>query len=60
MEDGYISGNIASWWTKKRPRYAITKRGGNIELARSYTGWAAHGARRCPVCKTIIVREKSK
>jgi hypothetical protein len=56
MEDGYIAGSYAIWWTKKRPRFVLNKRGGNIELAQSFDGWAARGASRCPICKVIIVK----
>ena len=57
MENGFLAGNAAIWWTKKSPNILMTRNGGNIRLARSYTKWAHLRARRCSNCKITIVMD---
>ena len=54
LENGFVVGSLVIWWTKKPPKVAITKKGGNIQLDRSYRGWAKLGAKRCDRCKLVI------
>jgi len=59
MDKGFMAGNMVIWWTKEPPKFAITKRGGNIQIARSYTGWAFVDAYRGENCKITITPDKS-
>ncbi|TFG32862.1 hypothetical protein EU528_02195 [Candidatus Thorarchaeota archaeon] len=56
MQNGYIVGNGAVWWTREKPKVLITGRGGNIQLDRSVKGWAKVKAKRCINCNLVIIR----
>ncbi len=57
MEDGFIVGGAQIWWTKKIPKLALTKKDGNIQLARSFVSFANIKGRRCPKCKLIVLKQ---